>query len=197
MIRSMTERSAQGHLRGALWRPRILAITEFGSTSIAGKDFSQRNKIQVMSCGSKRRQILFREAKQTNCGTEPSPMLRVRRMFVMLLQMDEGTRGLDKAFEILRVFRRDRIVKPHLFQDIVCFVIMLFVPTPEESAVIRMRGDFSRAFLVSAQRFDESRNPLAFAHEGLNLTAPAMMGKRRRFSLREERSLRLRRRSRS
>jgi hypothetical protein len=48
---------------------------------------------------------------------------------------------------------------------------------------------------IRGQRFYEPRNPLAFAHEGLNLTVPAMMGKRRRFSLREERSLLLRRRS--
>ena len=31
----------------------------------------------------------------------------------------------------------------------------------------------------------KSRNPLAFAHEGPNLVAPAMMGKRARFSIRE------------
>jgi hypothetical protein len=60
-----------------------------------------------------------------------------------------------------------------------------------------MRRDAVRgvAGLVRRQRFNELRNPLAFAHGGLNLGAPAMMGKRRRFSLREERLLDLRRRS--
>src|SRR4051794_13490750 len=111
--------------------------------------------------------------------------------------MHERAGGLDEALEILGIFRRDRIVQPNLFQDVVGFVVTLLIPATEKSAVIGMRGDSGGAAgrFVRGQRLHELRNPLAFAHEGLNLMAPAMMGKRRRFSLREERSLRLRRRS--
>ena len=62
-------------------------------------------------------------------------------MFELLLQMDKRACSLDQAFEILRVFRRDRIVEPDLFEDIVRFVITLFVPALKKRAVIRMSGD--------------------------------------------------------
>ena len=87
------------------------------------------------------RQIFFRQPKQTHGGPEPLPVLRMRRMLVMFLQMDERTRGLDEPFEELRVLGRDRIVKPHLFQNIVCFIITLLVPALEKCAVIRMGCD--------------------------------------------------------
>jgi len=89
----------------------------------------------------KRRQIFFREPKQTHGGSEPLPMFRMRRMFEVLLQMNEGPRGLDQTLEILRVLRRDRIVEPYLFQNIVRFVITLLVPALEKGAVIGMRRD--------------------------------------------------------
>ena len=55
--------------------------------------------------------------------------------------MDERAGRLDEAFEILRVLRRDRIVQPHLFQNIVRLVITLLVPALEKRAVIRMVRD--------------------------------------------------------
>jgi len=115
---------------------------------------------------------------------------------IQLDRHDPG--GLDRAFEILGALRTDGFPEPHLFQNIVRFVVTLLVPALEKRAVIRMRRDAiaGRARFVGGQRFYEPRNPLAFAHEGLNLMAPAMMGKRRPFSLREERSLLLRSRSR-
>jgi hypothetical protein len=111
--------------------------------------------------------------------------------------MDEGTGGLDQALEVLGVLGADGTLKPDLFENVVRFIIALLVPTLKKSAIVRMirhqagAGPGATCF----QRFHKSRNPLAFAHEGLNLGAPAMMGKRRRFSLREERMPDLRRRS--
>ena len=49
--------------------------------------------------------------------------------------------------------------------------------------------------LAAFQRLHELGNSLAFAHGGRNLVAPAMMGKRARFSLREGERLHDRRRS--
>src|SRR5437763_5126436 len=111
-------------------------------------------------------------------------MFRVGRVLVMLLQMDERAGCLDQPLEILRVFRRYLLTQPHLFQNVVRLVITLLVPASEKGAVIRMGCDpvTAHARFVRAQRFYEPRNPLAFAHEGLNLTAPAMMGKRRPFA---------------
>ena len=73
-------------------------------------------------------------------------------MFELLLQMHERAGRLDEAFEILRVLRRDRIVEPHLFQDIVRFVITLLVPALEKRAIIRMGRD-GRAACFQRIRF--------------------------------------------
>ena len=86
-------------------------------------------------------QIFFREPKQTHRWPEPFPVFRMRRMFELLLQMDESARGLDQTFKVLRVLRRDRIVQPHLFQNIVRFIVTLLVPALKKRAIIRMRRD--------------------------------------------------------
>ena len=87
------------------------------------------------------RQIFFREPEQPHRRPQPLPMFRMGRMFELLLQMNERAGGLDQAFEILRVLRRDRIVQPYLFENIVRLVIALLVPAPEKRAVIRMGCD--------------------------------------------------------
>jgi hypothetical protein len=62
----------------------------------------------------------------------------------------------------------------------------LLVPALKKGAVIGMVPQKIALRKVSAgiQRLHETRNPLAFAHEGLNLGVPAMLGKRRRWSRR-------------
>jgi len=71
-------------------------------------------------------------------------MFRMRRMLEMFLEMNERARGLDQSFEILRILRRDRIVQPYLFQDIVRLVVTLLVPALEKGAIIGMRRDAGR-----------------------------------------------------
>jgi hypothetical protein len=166
--------------------------------AISRKHFAKPRDIEVVPPWIEWRQILFRESKQSHGRGETPSVFRVGRMFVMFLQMHERPRRLDQPLEILGVLRRDGFSEPNLFQDIVRLIVPLFVPAPEKGAVIRVRRDAvrGRAGFVRGQRFNEPRNPLAFAHGGLNLGAPAMMGKRRPFSLREERMPALRRRSR-
>ena len=48
-------------------------------------------------------------------------MLRVRRMFEVLLQMNERAGGLDQSFEIICIRRFG--VEPKLFQNIVRFIV--------------------------------------------------------------------------
>jgi hypothetical protein len=113
------------------------------------------------------------------------------------LQMHESARGLDEALEILRVFGRRRPLEPDLLENIVGLIVLLLVPAAKKSAVIGVLSDRSATGFAVApfQRPDELGNSLAFAHEGSNLGAPAMMGKRARFSLREGERLHDRRRS--
>jgi len=118
-------------------------------------------------------------------------------MFELLLQMDESASGLDQALEVLRIVGRRRPLEPDLLENIMRFVVTLFVPATKKRAVIRMVGDrAARGFCLAAfQRLHELGNSLAFAHGGRNLAVPAMMGKRARFSLREGERLHDRRRS--
>ena len=117
-------------------------------------------------------------------------------MFELLLEMNKGAGGLDQTLEILRVVGRDRFLKPNLLENVVRLIIMLLVPTAEKRAVIRMIGNRIAGFCFATSQFlHEFGNSLAFAHGVRNLVAPAMMGKRARFSLREGERLHDRRRS--
>jgi hypothetical protein len=113
------------------------------------------------------------------------------------LQMDESAGGLDQAFEILRIVGGRRPLEPDLLENIVRLIVSLLVPAAKKRVVIRMVGDRAATgfCLAASQRLHEFGNSLAFAHGGRNLVAPAMMGKRARFSLREGERLRDRRRS--
>jgi len=63
-------------------------------------------------------------------------VLSVRGMFEVLLQMNKRARRLDQSLEEICVGRFT--VEPKLFQDIVRFVILLFVPAMKKRAVIRV-----------------------------------------------------------
>jgi hypothetical protein len=63
-------------------------------------------------------------------------MLRVRWMFEVLLQMNKRAGRLDQSLEEICVGRFT--VEPKLFQDIVRFVVLLFVPAMKKPAVIRV-----------------------------------------------------------
>lgn len=124
-------------------------------------------------------------------------MFRMRRMFELFLEMNKGAGGLDQAFEILGIVGSGRLLEPNLLENIVRLIITLLVPALKKRAVIRMIGNrVPTGFCLAAAQFPhEFGNSLAFAHGGRNLVAPAMMGKRARFSLREGERLHDRRRS--
>jgi hypothetical protein len=111
--------------------------------------------------------------------------------------MNKGAGSLDQALEILGVVGRGRLLEPNLLEDIVRLIITLLVPAAKKRAVIRMSRDRIPPGFgpVAAQFLHEFGNSLAFAHGLRNLAAPAIMGKRARFSLREGERLHDRRRS--
>src|ERR1700736_1454427 len=106
----------------------------------------------------------------------------MRWLLEMLLQMNEGAGGLDQSLEIIRIARIG--FEPKLFENVVRFVVTPFVPAVEKGVIKWMLGPrqcfYSHIFLPKLTH--EARNPLAFAHGGLNLTAALMMGKRARFT---------------
>jgi hypothetical protein len=154
-------------------------------------------QVERVPLRTQRLQILFREAEEPNSRTQPPPVFGMRRMFELLLQMDESAGRLDQAFEVLRVIGRNRHLEPDLLENIVRLIVTLLIPATKECTIIRMVGDRATGgfSLAAFQRLDELGNSLAFVHGGRNLAAPAMMGKRARFSLREGERLHDRRRS--
>lgn len=160
------------------------------------KHFPEPHQIERVPPRTQRRQILLRKAKQTDRRTQPPSMFRMRRMFELLLEMNKGAGRLDQTLEILGIVGGGRRLEPNLLENIVRLIIMLLVPAAEKRAVIRMIGNRVAGFCFAvAQSLHEFGNSLAFAHGGRNLVAPAMMGKRARFSLQEGERLHDRRRS--
>ena len=98
-------------------------------------------------------------------------------MHEILLKMNKCAGCLNQTFEeivVVRIF-----VEPKLLQNVVRLVITLLVPTLKIGAVIRMVHDldFPGIEIFAAKLRHESRNPLAFVHEELNLLVALMMSK--------------------
>src|SRR5947208_4568759 len=104
-------------------------------------------------------------------------MFRITLILEILLKFNRCAVCLNQTFEeivVVRIF-----VEPKLFQNVVRLVITLLVPTLKIGAVIRMTRDldFFGIEIFAAQLRHESRNPLAFVHEELNLLVALMMSK--------------------
>jgi hypothetical protein len=92
------------------------------------------------------------------------------------LEMDEGTGGLNQSFEEIVVV--GVAVQPKLLEHVVRFVVTLLVPAAKECAIKWMLRDVARKIdSVAFELAHKLRNPLAFAHGGLNFIMPQMMGK--------------------
>jgi hypothetical protein len=90
--------------------------------------------------------------------------------------MNEGTSPLDQPLEEVVIARLG--VEPNLFEHIVRFVVTLLVPAAKKRAIKWMgRYVAGRIDVVAFEFADKLRNPLAFAHGGLNFIVPQMMGK--------------------
>src|SRR6266576_6313097 len=80
-------------------------------------------------------------------------------------------------------------VHTKLLENFVRFIIPLLVPALKKGAIKWMLCDLGLVWIAifSSQLSHESRNPLAFAHRGLNLLAAQMMSKPTRSSFPEGR----------
>jgi hypothetical protein len=102
------------------------------------------------------------------------------------LQMNEGAGRLDQTLEKIRV--AGVCFEPKLLENVVRFIITLLVPAQEKGSIKWMLchigpGTFD---IFCAQPHHESRNPLAFGHEKLNLSMAQVMSKRARISFSKE-----------
>src|SRR5215211_6304727 len=175
----------QNNSRRRLRRPRILReLGAHNEVDVALRERKQSGDVEPVPRRSKRRQILFRQAKQSHRRPETAAMLRMARMFELFLKMHEGTGRLDQPLEIIRIAGRGP--EPKMFEHVVRFVVALFIPATEEAAITRMPLDVAYGALRIArlQLLDKARNPLAFSHAGGSLLPSEMRGKPARVNFR-------------
>ena len=79
------------------------------------------------------REILFRELKKSHRRLQTPAVFRMRRMFEILLEMNKRACRLNKALEKVGVGRI--CFQPQLLQNIVRFVIALFIPALKKCAI--------------------------------------------------------------
>ena len=143
----------------------------------SAQKLAQRADIQSVVLWGETGKVARSEPKQTYGGRQAPAMLRVQWIFEALLKVNEGAGRLDQPFKEIYVARI--ALQPKLFEDIVRFVITLFVPALKERAVKPVFCDvrLSRVDIVITQLSHQPRNPLAFGHGGLNLMAAQRMSK--------------------
>jgi hypothetical protein len=88
-------------------------------------------------------------------------------MFKALLKMNESASRLNQSFEIVCIGRFG--LEPNLLQNIMRLVITLFVPAMEKRAIKWVLYDVGLIWIgiFRTQLRHESRNPLAFTHQGV------------------------------
>jgi len=108
-------------------------------------------------------------------------------MLKIFLEMNERAGRLDQAFEKIGITRS--CFQPKLLEDIVRFIVALFIPAMKERTIKWVLRDRPAPFIhiPAFHVAHQMRNPLAFAHDGLSLIAAQTMSKPRRLTFPEHR----------
>ena len=123
--------------RRGVGRPGIdFVIGRDDLIGIFAQELAKRGEIQSMMSWSETRQVLICELEQTHRGRQTLVVLRVQWVFESLLKMKEGAGSLDQSLKKIRIARFG--FEPQLLQDIVRFVVALFIPAVEKRAVKRV-----------------------------------------------------------
>ena len=130
------------------------------------------------------RQVLFRQLEEFYSRAQAPAVFCVRWVFEIFLQMHERARSLNQSFE--KIIIVGVAIEPNLLQNVVRLVVTLLVPAAKKRTIKRMARHVARKSpecfrgrvdIVAFELAHKLRNPLAFAHEGLNFIVPQMMGK--------------------
>ena len=122
------------------------------------------------------RQVLFRQLEEFYSRAQAPAVFCVRWVFEIFLQMHERARSLNQSFK--KIIIVGVAIEPNLLQNVVRLVVTLLVPAAKKPAIKWMgRYVAGRIDLAAFELADKLRNPLAFAHGGLNFIMPQMMGK--------------------
>ena len=101
--------------------------------TLLAQEFEKFVDIKRVVHGSVWGKIFLRELKQSHSRLQAAAVLWMRRMFEVFLQMNECAGCLNKPLEEISVVRIR--FQPQLLQNIMRFVVALFIPTTEEGAI--------------------------------------------------------------
>jgi hypothetical protein len=141
------------------------------------KHLLKLHDIELVASGTELREVRQREVKQPHGGMQSASVFWMCRPQKLFLQMHERARRLNQRFEIIRVVSVG--AQPQMLENIVRFVVTLFIPASKKTGVTGMMRNIARSDVrhLAGQFLHKLRNPLAFGHRALNLTAAAMTGK--------------------
>lgn len=148
---------AQPKLRRVRRSPRIPRV-------VGGRDFlrelhaaeEERGHIEVLVTRRERREVRRAELEQPHGGAQAASVLRVVRVEVLLLQMDERAGDLDQPFVEQGV--AVAAAEPELLEDVVGLVVAARVEAREVARVVRIERRFG------GRRADEGGDAFAFFH---------------------------------
>ena len=118
----------------------------------------ERGDIEPEVPGCEGREVFCAKAEEADSGAEAGGVLRVMRVEVLLLQMDEGSGDLDEPFVKERV--AVAALEPEVFEDIVRLVVLAGIEAGEVARVVRV----GRGRGAGAEATDEGGDAVAFFH---------------------------------
>ena len=143
----------------ALRLPRVARVVgggDFGGERRAACE--ERGDIEPEMPRGKGREVFCAERKKADGGTEAASVFGVRRVKVLLLQMDEGSGDLDEAFVEKGV--GVAAAEPEVFEDIVGLIVLGGIEAGEVARVVRVEGGRG----AGAEAADEGGDAVAFFH---------------------------------
>ena len=149
----------QLYLRQMRRLPRVARV--FGGDDFFGERCAaceERGDIEAEVAWRKWREVFCAEGEKADGGAEPRGVLRVERVEVVLLQVDEGSGDLDEAFVKERV--GVAALEPEVFEDIVGLVVLAGIEAGEVARVVRVEGGRG----AGGEATDEGGDAVAFFH---------------------------------
>lgn len=145
---------------------------------LSSEQLEESLKVEPMPQRRVRLQVFLREPKQTHRRIEAPSILGVSRARMLFLQVHKTSRGLDQAFEKIRVFVFR--AQPEVLEHVMCFVVALLVPAPKKAEITGMFRNRFRSSVGRCPRqlLHQPGNSLVFAHGKFNLVSAEMTGNR-------------------
>lgn len=123
--KSMLVSRGYSNLRWFVGVPRVnLVMTLFQAIGIRIQKQDEFIHPEIKMLRGETFEIIAGESQKSRCGFQSSTMHRMSRVFILELEMDKSTGGLDHAF-IIELVGAFFVLKPEIFENIMGIVIKL------------------------------------------------------------------------